>query len=165
MSLAIQPAASQPQIVRVALACPSRCVASAEGRGREAFISGPQLGACSAHYIQERSLPHLLFPPLPQPYGRPVCDTDSPCFTHAKHARNMRETCETPCVTCAKHVRNMREMSRNVCETCETADAMHAKHPRNMCEMCETAGAKCGNGRYCKYTKPKVWKSSHAKGS
>ena len=100
-----------------------------------------------------------------EPYGRPVCDTDSPCFTHAKHARNMRETCETPCVTCAKHVRNMREMSRNVCETCETADAMHAKHPRNMCEMCETAGAKCGNGRYCKYTKPKVWKSSHAKGS
>jgi hypothetical protein len=43
----------------------------------------------------------------PEPYGRPVCDAHSPCFTPAKHARNVRNA-----------LRESRETSRNMRETC-----------------------------------------------
>jgi hypothetical protein len=46
------------------------------------------------------------------PYGRLVCDAHSPCFTPAKHARNMRETCVIPCANLAKLDKRARNMCR-----------------------------------------------------
>ena len=49
-----------------------------------------------------------------EPYGRPVCDTDSRCVMPAKRARNVRETCVMPC---AKHAKRARNTSRNTRNT------------------------------------------------
>ena len=83
----------------------------------------------------------MCFPTFGKPYGRPVCDAHSPCFTPAKHARNMRETCVMPCANLAKRARNMCETSRIIAnpriisESCETPRNI-AKHARNMRETC-----------------------------
>ena len=83
---------------------------------------------CALHFVKRSPNPKeiLIFTttplklgdPIAEPYGRPVCDTDSQRVTPVKCPRNVRETCVMPRVNLAKR-------SRNVC-------VMFAKRLRNV---------------------------------